>query len=222
MFIKGESHMVARILLLTISTIYLAGCMNQNAQQDEKPVEEPIVEQTSDRDRSEVASNNEIANHLANIASEVPDVENAVAIVAGPYAVVGIDVDEKIDRQRVGTIKFSVNEALQNDPYGKTAVVVADADTMERIRNMRDRMQNGEPIQGVVDELADIVGRLMPTFPVEERRSDEVDQEDGTIMEDGQRNNEVNERDNQEDNGNMEDEIRSNNDSDTQKEAPSR
>lgn len=193
MFEKGEFQMVVRIILLTIVSIYLVGCMNQNAQQNEGIDNKHSVEQTGNH--NEVTSNNEIANHLANIASEVPDVENAVAIVAGPYAVVGIDVDEKLDRQRVGTIKFSVNEAMRDDPYGKTAVVVADPDTTERIRNMRKRMQQGEPIQGVVDELADIVGRLMPTFPVEERDSDEIDQEDGTIIEDRGDNNTFNKHD---------------------------
>lgn len=186
--------MIIRILLLLIAAIYVTGCTNETPQQHDTSQNEPITEQTSDR--NEDLTNNEIASHLANIASEVPDVENAVAIIAGPYAVVGIDVDEKTDRQRVGTIKFSVNEALQDDPYGKTAVVIADADATERLRNMKDQIQNGEPIQGVVDELAEIVGRLMPTFPVEERRPDEVDKEDGTIMEDGRENNELNNRNN--------------------------
>lgn len=212
--------MVLRILLLGITTLYLAGCMNQNVQPDKTTSEEPLFEQTSDQNESK--SNNDIANHLANIASEVPDVENAVAIVAGPYAVVGIDVDEKIDRQRVGTIKFSVNEALRDDPYGKTAIVVADADTMERIRNMRERMQNGEPIQGVVDELADIVGRLMPTFPVEEHRNEDIEQEDGTIMEDRQGNNELHDRNNQEFDEDTRDNSQSEESSHKEKETKSR
>lgn len=200
--------MIIRMLLFIILTIYVAGCSNQNTQSNDTPQHESFIEQTSDQNGT--ATNNEIASHLAKIATEVPDVHDAVAIVAGPYAVVGIDVDEKIDRQRVGTIKFSVNEALRDDPYGKTAVVIADADATERIRNMRNQIQKGEPIQGVVDELADIVGRLMPTFPVEERGKDEIEQEDDTLMEDGQRTNELNERNNINGNDNPVDERESN------------
>src|SRR5699024_11699221 len=59
------------------------------------------------------------ADHLANVAGDVPNVKDATAVVAGPYAVVGIDVDKDLDRSRVGTIKYSVTEALQHDPYGK-------------------------------------------------------------------------------------------------------
>lgn len=100
------------------------------------------------------------------MASDVPEVNDAAAVVAGPYAVVGIDVDKDIDRSRVGTIKYTVSEALYHDPYGKTAVVVADADIMERLRGMSDKIARGQPISGIVDELAAIVGRYMPDFPI--------------------------------------------------------
>ncbi|HLS23070.1 MAG TPA: YhcN/YlaJ family sporulation lipoprotein [Pseudogracilibacillus sp.] len=156
--------MFKRFICIGISAMILTACMNNPTTKPQEDNER--VEQVSDNQNWQ--TNNEIATHLADVATNVPDVERAVSIVAGPYAVVAIDVDEKIDRQRVGTIKFSVNEALRDDPYGKTAIVVADADTGERIRNMRDRIEDGEPIIGIVDELADIVGRIMPTLPAEE------------------------------------------------------
>src|SRR5699024_8421603 len=89
--------------------------------------------------------------------------------------VVGIDVDKDLDRSRVGTIKYSVTEALQHDPYGKTAVVVADADVMERLRGMGNKISKGHPVQGVVDELSAIVGRYMPDFPIKEDKQNETD-----------------------------------------------
>jgi len=120
--------------------------------------------------------NDQISNHLAKVANQVPNVNNATAIVAGPYAVVAIDVDKELDRSRVGTIKYSVSEALQHDPYGKTAVVVADADATERIRSIARKMQDGYPIQGIIDELSAIVGRYMPDFPINENQPEEPDQ----------------------------------------------
>lgn len=96
--------------------------------------------------------------------------------MAGPYAVVGIDVDKDLDRSRVGSIKYAVLEALQKDPYGKTAVVVADGDVVERIRSMSDKAGQGYPVQGFVDELSAIVGRYMPDFPINEDRPKERDQ----------------------------------------------
>lgn len=111
-------------------------------------------------------TNREIADHLATISAEVTNVNDAIAIIAGPYAVVGIDIDATTERQHVGTIKYSVSEALQHDPYGKTAVVIADADIVQRIEDMKYKMEQGHPIQGVTEELAEIVSRYVPVFPI--------------------------------------------------------
>ncbi|MBD1224429.1 YhcN/YlaJ family sporulation lipoprotein [Virgibacillus halodenitrificans] len=132
-------------------------------------------------------SNKEIADRLANIASDVPNVRGASAVVAGPYAVVGIDVDKDLDRSRVGTLKYSVSEALYHDPYGKTAVVVADADATERIRNMGNKIKQGHPVQGVVDELAAIVGRYMPDFPIQDDQPVDPDQNKEVLPEEEQK-----------------------------------
>ncbi|HHY73897.1 MAG TPA: YhcN/YlaJ family sporulation lipoprotein [Bacillus bacterium] len=105
------------------------------------------------------------AMHLVDLANRIPDVKDATAVVAGNYAVVGIDVDKNLDRSRVGVVKYSVAEALKDDPYGANAVVVADPDIVERLREMRRDIQDGRPIAGVMNELSAIVGRLMPQIP---------------------------------------------------------
>ena len=169
-----------RIGILLISFIlFSVGCQQKNTENTHSN-EEPNNQfmQISDQNQNDSGdlNNEQLATHLANVASDVPNVNNATAIIAGPYAVVGIDVDEHLDRSRVGTIKFSVSEALQHDPYGKTAVVIADGDIMERIRLMGVKIQEGYPIQGIVDELSAIVGRYMPDFPIEEERPTDPDQ----------------------------------------------
>src|SRR5690625_5047903 len=116
----------------------LASCNTQNTMPEQQTNENISVEQSSYEGNQDL-SNQDIASHLATVATEVPDVDDAAAVVAGPYAVVGIDINEVIERQRVGTIKYSVNEALKKDPYGKTAVVIADADIMERLRQMGNK-----------------------------------------------------------------------------------
>lgn len=179
--LKEFNEMKLRIFLFaSILTVSLAACNQNNLPNNEvgnESTNEPNgteidVEQSSYEQNNQY-SNNEIATHLANIAADVPDVNDAVAIIAGPYAVVGIDIDEETDREQVGTIKYAVSEALKNDPYGKTAVVIADADMMQRLREMNTKMRQGHPVQGVTEELAEIVGRYMPTFPVDENRPEE-------------------------------------------------
>jgi YhcN/YlaJ family sporulation lipoprotein len=107
----------------------------------------------------------EIAERLVKIAIRVPSVNDATAVVFGRNAIVGIDVPAKLDRSRIGTIKYSVAEALREDPYGARTVVTADTDTMQRLREIAADVRKGRPITGFTEELADMAGRLMPQLP---------------------------------------------------------
>ncbi|MBD2844419.1 YhcN/YlaJ family sporulation lipoprotein [Paenibacillus sp. IB182496] len=105
------------------------------------------------------------AGRLEQLAKHVPGVENAHCVLLGDTAVVGIDVDASLDRSRVGTLKYSVAEALRDDPNGAKAIVTADMDLGERLREMRQDIQAGKPVAGFAEELADIVGRIVPQLP---------------------------------------------------------
>ncbi|MUK89570.1 YhcN/YlaJ family sporulation lipoprotein [Ornithinibacillus sp. L9] len=172
--------MIFRISVLVASIFLIVGCQQDDTEnslptQEQDQDERIINVKNSDPREKRDLTNEQIADHLANVASDVPEVDDAVAIVAGPYAVVGIDVQQELDRSRVGTIKYSVLEALQHDPYGKTAVVVADGDVNERIRLMAEKMRQGHPVQGIVDEVSAIVGRYMPDFPIPEDQPETPD-----------------------------------------------
>lgn len=159
---------IRKWLFLVLCLVVLFGCQNNDNAARDKAQSNNSFMQVENRNGTEDTqlTNAEIAEHLANVASNVPEVNEASALVAGPYTIVAIDVNEDIDRSRVGTIKYSVSEALYHDPWGKTAVVVADADLMARVRGMGDQIQAGYPVQGIVEELAAIVGRAIPEFPV--------------------------------------------------------
>lgn len=173
------------IILLTCS-LFIVGCQQEDENSlatEEQNNNRVINVKDSDPAEDQNLNNSQIADHLASLSSDIPNVNDAAAVVAGPYAVVGIDVDKDLDRSRVGTIKYSVLEALQHDRYGKTAVVVADADIMERLRGMGNKIRQGYPVHGVVDELAAIVGRYMPDFPISEDQPQEPDQNKEVIPE---------------------------------------
>ena len=179
--------MKKRLIILSISCLLLiVGCQqkdsNSLADKEQRNNQFVNVKNSDPRENPDLKYS-EMATHLADLASDVPNVNDAAAVVAGPYAVVGIDVDKDLDRSRVGTIKYSVVEALQHDPYGKTAVVIADADVMERLRGMANKISQGHPVYGFVDELSAIVGRYMPEFPINENRPQEPDQNKEIIPE---------------------------------------
>lgn len=175
-----------KFTLIFLSIIFiLAGCQGQEEENLANQGSEDHVLHVKDSEASQDnnGSNQKIAKHLASLANNVPDVNDATAIIAGPYAVVGIDVNKDIDRTRVGSIKYAVTEALHDDPYGKTAMVIADADATERIKAMARSVQTGDPVSGVIEELSAIVGRYMPELPPKNANQGEEDTNKKSISE---------------------------------------
>ncbi|HZG70218.1 MAG TPA: YhcN/YlaJ family sporulation lipoprotein [Chondromyces sp.] len=158
-----------RICFIVILLLSLAGCGQNNesgagnGRENQSP--QTVNVRNININQDDRKSGQQTANHLANLASSVPNVQNANAVVLGPYAVVGIDVDSNLDRSQVGSIKYAVAESLKDDPHGANAIVVADPDTTARIREIGNDIENGAPIQGIINELADITGRVMPEIP---------------------------------------------------------
>ncbi|MBT2288085.1 YhcN/YlaJ family sporulation lipoprotein [Paenibacillus albidus] len=110
---------------------------------------------------SEVA----LKDHLEQLAKRVPGVNGAHCVVMGNTAIIGIDVNAALDRSRVGTIKYSVAEAVRKDPRKINALVTADMDLSGRLADMSRHVSNGNPVSGFAAEMADIIGRIMPQFP---------------------------------------------------------
>jgi YhcN/YlaJ family sporulation lipoprotein len=160
--------------LLTCLCLLIIGCQanNNDKNNDVGKNDEGLRNiSTNDEGKEKKLSATQIAERLVKIASSDADVRDATAIVAGKYALVGIDVDKDIDRSKVGTIKFTITEALQKDPYGANAVVSADPDIVTRLKEMAKEIRNGKPILGVMEELAAIIGRIIPEVPDESHKS---------------------------------------------------
>lgn len=135
---------------------------NQQAQQTDDTYR-IRVEQTApetDEERKQAT-----AERLENLAKSIPEVQHANCVVIGKTAIVGIDVRGDLDRSRVGTIKYAVAEALRKDPVGVNAIVTADMDLYHRLQEIKEDMANGRPMQGILEELSDVVGRIIPQLP---------------------------------------------------------
>lgn len=156
----------------------IAGCnANDNAGENRENNNNRAQVKDSTMEDADRQSSQQISRRLVALAEEVSHVNNATAAVLGDYAVVGIDIDDNVERSEVGTIKYSVAEALKDDPNGANAAIVADPDMNERIREVAQDIQNGQPAQGIMNELADITGRIIPDMP------DDVQTPTGTLDE---------------------------------------
>jgi YhcN/YlaJ family sporulation lipoprotein len=154
-----------KLLMFTCFLLLLAACNNNtnNAQNNEK--QSLVNVKNTNIEEVDRQTGQEISKRLVELATSIPNVHDATAVVIGRYAIVGIDVNSKIERSQVGSIKYSVAESLKKDPHGARAIVVADADTNQRLKEISADIKKGRPIQGIMEELADVAGRLMPEIP---------------------------------------------------------
>lgn len=158
-------------LVIFLVTALVTGCgannqarNNTNKGQDQQRT---VNVQNSTIENVDTQTGQQISRHLVRLATSRPNVNDATAVVLGRYAIVGIDVNENIDRSQVGSIKYSVAESLKKDPHGARAIVIADPDINARLREIQEDIQKGRPIQGIMNELADIAGRLIPEIPAD-------------------------------------------------------
>ncbi|WP_066317982.1 YhcN/YlaJ family sporulation lipoprotein [Bacillus sp. FJAT-29814] len=154
-----------RIFMIAGICLALTGCNTDKNNSADQANQSLVKVKNSYIDNVDRKSGQEISKHLVDLATSVPNVNDATAVVLGKYAIVGIDVNAKIDRSQVGTIKYTVAESLKKDPHGASAVVVADADINQRLKDINANIQNGRPLSGIMEELAEISGRLMPQVP---------------------------------------------------------
>jgi len=163
---KTRNTMKLLACLLAAAAISLPGCARTN-QSAPSPGDGRVHVQNTAPGAAVIDRSNasEVAAHLEALAKSVHGVNGANCVVFGKYAIVGIDVDAKMERSRVGTVKYAVAEAFRKDPYGIDALVTADIDMAQRLREIRVDAASGRPIAGFAEELADIVGRLIPQVP---------------------------------------------------------
>lgn len=166
--VLGGVDSLKKWLFILLLSALVTGCGgNQANEGDTRQEQQPINVRNSTAENIDRQSGQEISRHLVELATSIPNVNDATAVVLGNYAIVGIDVNEDLERSDVGAIKYSVAESLKKDPHGARAVVVADPDMTARLREISEDIQNGKPVQGIVNELADISGRLMPEVPAD-------------------------------------------------------
>ncbi|THF75616.1 YhcN/YlaJ family sporulation lipoprotein [Cohnella fermenti] len=159
---------IGSALLFAALTLGTVGCGHaKDSNRESSPELGHRLEARSAGEANAIAKTNatDVANHLEKLASGVQGVRGATCVVFGKYAVVGIDVEPTLERSRVGTVKYAVAEAFRKDPYGIDAVVTADIDMAQRLREIRTDVKAGRPIAGFAEEMADIVGRLVPQIP---------------------------------------------------------
>ncbi|MBP1992818.1 YhcN/YlaJ family sporulation lipoprotein [Paenibacillus eucommiae] len=156
------------VCLSLLLVFFAAGCsQNQrnNVPSSPSTQQNGIKVQQIAPQKQEIENKQAVSDRLEMLASSIPQVQSAHCVVLGNTAVIGINVNPEMDRAKVGTVKYAVAEALRKDPDGVNAIVTADMDVDQRLREIKESIQGGRPVSGFAEEMADIIGRIMPQLP---------------------------------------------------------
>lgn len=164
-----------KFTLLILFILLFSACSNQEANSPENTASPDLqrVNDPTNHQTTQEHTNQEAAERLVQLANSVQNVNNARAVVFGDYTIIGIDIDEDLDRGKSGSVKHAVTEIIKHDPYGHYAYVMADGDIMKRIANINESIQNGQGRSVILDEIANVIGRYIPDMPMRETDQDE-------------------------------------------------
>ncbi|MDF2714451.1 MAG: sporulation lipoprotein YhcN/YlaJ family [Paenibacillus sp.] len=156
-----------KVVVLALAIAIMGGCTRapRNEASPSPDGQNGIKVQQTVPEKPAIRNRQEVTERLEGLASGIPQVRSARCVVIGNTAIVGINVDPELERSRVDVIKYSVSEALRKDPYGVHAFVTADIDMAGRIAEIREDIRQGRPIAGFAEELADMIGRIVPQVP---------------------------------------------------------
>ena len=107
------------ITILLLSFLIITGCnQDQGASNTQKNDgnETPINVKNSVEEHVDRKTGQEISKHLVELATQIPEVNDATAVVLGQFAVIGIDVNSKLDRNKVETINFAKKRINKFNP----------------------------------------------------------------------------------------------------------
>ncbi len=103
------------------------------------------------------------AEVLADRIKDLNDVTDAMVIVSGDTAYVGVDIAAGMQGRMTDQLKERViDRAKQTDTLLSNVYVSADVDTMTRLKNYARDIQDGKPISGIIQQVDEMFRRPAP------------------------------------------------------------
>lgn len=158
------------LCLLLVVALSLTGCNwfrqpdpgNQpnSPEQQRPPTEEPQLPQFDVPGDNNRRQGQPTASDITESVQQISGVNNAVAIVLGNMAMVGIEAQ---DGNNALEIETQVSEQIEtNFSDIDTVYVTSEPDMTDQISSVADRIARGQPVSELMDEIHDIWQNIRP------------------------------------------------------------
>lgn len=163
-------------VLMVLTLMVVAGCTPKTEEQPPNPEPQQNTQDAEDADDQkeggETGQDNAIgtsermedmAENAVDAAGDVEGVAAANVVVLGNTALIGVDLDKDIEKEKVDDIKNKIDQAVkEKDKRIKNTSITADPDLATRIKKVTTGISEGRPISESWDELTDIFKRMTP------------------------------------------------------------
>ncbi|NLP36232.1 MAG: YhcN/YlaJ family sporulation lipoprotein [Firmicutes bacterium] len=167
------------LVLLLVVTLFLSSCswfrrpeaerqpvpdtgprQNTETQRQRMPQQQPqqqVVPQEQPRPDAQ-----QMAERIADIATEVEGVDRSVVVVISNMALVGITLERQETAERgEEQIKKEVAARIEKkEPSIVNAYVSANPDIIKQLTDISQGIERGEPVSSFFDQIADVLNRM--------------------------------------------------------------
>lgn len=144
------------MLMLMFSVFMVSACSPAQRPGPAKPAPTPSTPLAP--------QDTEKAQDIAEKISKMKDVNAATVVISENQAWVGVDLAAGLENKMTDEMKKKITTLVKKeDDSIDTVYVTADADTVQRLRNIAKDVAGGKPISGFVNELKEMGRRITPS-----------------------------------------------------------
>ena len=118
---------------------------------------------TDNRDANREDNNMEVADKAADKVAELKEIRSANVITTNRNAYVAVVLKGNPKGNVTNELKEKISKKVkETDNNINNVFVSANPDFVDRMTNYGDRIQNGEPIEGLFEEFGETINRVFP------------------------------------------------------------
>lgn len=164
-----------KISILAVASLAIFSLMGCNNNQDEEAMnkdnnngaENVVHEENNDTNDTDLDHNDqtrfEAAEEAADRVAELDEIDSANVIVADQTAYVAVVMSDGKNEEVTEDVENKIAEQVKSsDSAIQTVYVSANPDFVDQMKDYGQRIQEGDPVGGLVDEFSDMVRRVFP------------------------------------------------------------
>jgi YhcN/YlaJ family sporulation lipoprotein len=103
---------------------------------------------------------NDLANRVADMATDVQGVDNAVVVIISNLAMIGVSLERNNARDEAEVKREVANTVEDREPSIVNAYVSANPDIVRQLEEISRGIQRGEPITTFFDQITEVLRRM--------------------------------------------------------------